>query len=246
MAKNGSLAFVAIFALGCAAGDGDETYGSGVDARGGDTVADTSSLDTTPGDSGADSSTPDGTTPDSTPGDAGGGDTSPDLGSVDTGPPDTTPLDTGPPDTTPLDTGTPDTTVDTGGDATSGGCGVTLHGPSEGTSCSAPIAVDMGLGCIQTISGDTCTKNSISSSCGSGEGQIVAVSVASGIKLYSLVVSTGFSLAVIPGSPPFCGGAGSCVGAGFSTGVSAGTTQYWFVQKTGGGCGTYQLKFSPT
>jgi len=172
----------------------------------------------------------------------------------DTDSPDTSPPDTGtitPPDTSVPDTGTPDTgTIDTGTPDTAlppdGGCPPppTL-GPTAGTSCSAAVPVSLDITCPQTFSGDSCKGSTLSTSCGSGQGLIYSLGITSGIRLYSISVSAGFSLATIPG-PPFCGGAGSCVGPSMYTGVSAGSTQWWTVAKTGGGCGTYTLTITPS
>ncbi|MGZ5967180.1 MAG: hypothetical protein ACXWP4_05900, partial [Polyangiales bacterium] len=126
------------------------------------------------------------------------------------------------------------------------GCGTTTIAPTLGTTCAGAVPIDMGSACVQTYEGDSCTDATISTSCGAGQAQIYAISIATGARLYAIKVSDGFSLAVIPGIAPFCGGAGSCVGSGMSTGVGAGSTQFWTVLKTGGGCGTYTLTITPS
>lgn len=118
--------------------------------------------------------------------------------------------------------------------------------PGDGASCAAAIPISMDVTCKQTFTGDTCSgAPSLSTSCGSGQAMIYKLTITSGIRLYNITVSSGFTLATIPG-PPFCGGAGGCVGTGMSTGVSSGSTQWWTVLKSGGGCGPYTLTITPS
>jgi hypothetical protein len=161
---------------------------------------------------------------------------------------------------TPLDSfvdatvdGAPDTAIDTAFDVTfpdfgpapDAGCPPpTTPGPGAGTSCADPIPINLDITCKQTFTGDTCGGVTLSTSCGAGLAVVHALSISSGIRLYTIGVSGGHTLATIPG-PPFCGGAGSCVGLGMATGVSKGTTQWWTVLPTGA-CGPYVLTITPT
>jgi len=148
-----------------------------------------------------------------------------------------------------------DTAFDTPGDivfdipdygpAPDGGCPPPVTpAPGEGTSCADPIPINLDITCKQTFTGDTCAGVTLSTSCGSGLAVIYQLSISSGIRLYDIRVSTGHTLATIPG-PPFCGGAGSCVGPGMSTGVAKGTAQWWTVLPSGP-CGPYTLTITPT
>jgi hypothetical protein len=175
--------------------------------------------------------------------DSGGGDevesvdTAPDTELPDTGAPDTATPDTG----VGVDTSPPDTLL-----PIDGGCPPpTTLDPAAGKSCATPIPISLDVTCKQTFTGDSCAGSTLSTSCGSGQGLVYSLSISSGIRLYAITVSSGFSLATIPGLP-FCGGAGGCVGLGMSTGVSAGSTQWWTVMKSGGGCGTYTITVTPS
>jgi hypothetical protein len=162
----------------------------------------------------------------------------------DTFDPDTFAPDTFTPDTFTPDTFTPDTSVaDTAMPPADAPCGPTAV-TGAGT-CAAGMPVSLDLTCAQTFNGDTCSGATVSNSCGAGQAQIFPLSISSGARLYAIKVSGGFSLASIPG-PPICGGAGTCAGSGMSTGIGAGSKQWWTVTKTGGGCGAYTLTITPS